>query len=173
MLTKLLSRRTCAACRACCTFDRQNVWETPILSEELRRQILAVLPDAEFVVAGQESYRFRMQELDRNNLASCPLLDSANGCMLGSNKPFDCQIWPFRVMELDGRRTITIAPVCGAMTKHSLETLLRFLKEELAENIFSFASAHPDVVQQYDDLYLVLMWEPHHRAQSKGIATLP
>ncbi len=160
MLTKLLSRETCAQCRLCCIFDRYDVWETPVINAEMREKILKLLPDAEFVSKGKESYIFRVRELDENDLFTCPLLDPARGCILGTDKPFDCQIWPFRIMELSGRRAITIAPICEAMAQQPVGTLLNFLKEELAETIFTYAAAHPDVVQPYDDLYPILMWEP-------------
>lgn len=160
MLTKLLQRETCADCRLCCIFDRYDVWETPIISTELRERILKMLPDAEFVSKGQESYIFRVRELDENDLFTCPLLDPAKGCRLGTDKPFDCQIWPFRIMDVNGRRAITMAPICDAMTALPLRTLLDFLKQELAETIFAYAAAHPDVVQPYDDLYPILYWEP-------------
>lgn len=160
MLTKLLSRETCAQCRLCCVFDRYDVWETPVLSKEIRQKILALLPETEFVSKGQESYLFRVRTLDENDLFTCPLLDPAKGCMLGTEKPFDCQIWPFRIMDVGGRQAITIAPICEAMTAQPVGTLLSFLKEGLADTIFAYAAAHPDVVQPYDDLYPILMWKP-------------
>ncbi len=160
MLTKLLSRETCADCRLCCIFDRYDVWETPILSQEMRQRIQEMLPDVEFISKGQESYIFRVRELDENDLFTCPLLDPAKGCRLGTEKPFDCQIWPFRIMNVNGRRAITIAPICEAMAAQPIGTLLKFLREELAETIFAYSAAHPDVVQPYDDLYPILLWEP-------------
>ena len=160
MLTKLLSRETCADCRLCCIFDRYDVWETPILSQEMRQRIQEMLPDVEFISKGQESYIFRVRELDENDLFTCPLLDPAKGCRLGTEKPFDCQIWPFRIMNVNGRRAITIAPICEAMAAQPIGTLLKILKDELAETIFAYSAAHPDVVQPYDDLYPILLWEP-------------
>lgn len=162
MLTKLLQRETCAGCRLCCIFDRYDVWETPVFSEEKRRKVLELLPDAEFISKGRESYIFRVRELDENDLFTCPLLDPTKGCMLGTEKPFDCAIWPFRIMDVNGRQAITIAPICDAMTAQPLGTLLSFLKEELADTIFAYAAEHPDVVQPYDDLYPILLWKPRN-----------
>ena len=159
MLTKLLSRETCADCQLCCVFDRYDIWETPVLSPEIREKAAALLPDAEFIRKGEESYLFRIRELDHEDLFACPLLDQSTGCMLGEEKPFDCQIWPFRIMELDGRQTITIAPICQAMTALSIGTLLDFLRESLAETIFSYAQQHPDVIKPYDTMYPILLWK--------------
>ncbi len=159
MLTKLLSRETCADCQLCCVFDRYDIWETPVLSPEIREKAAALLPDAEFIRKGEESYLFRIRELDHEDLFACPLLDQSIGCMLGEEKPFDCQIWPFRIMELDGRQAITIAPICQAMTALSIGTLLDFLRESLAETIFSYAQQHPDVIKPYDTMYPILLWK--------------
>lgn len=162
MLTKLLSRETCADCRLCCVFDHYDVWETPVLSQELRDKAEELLPHAEFVSKGECSYLFRIRAFDEDDLFRCPLLDQSKGCMLGTEKPFDCQIWPFRIMELDGRQAITIAPICDAMMAQPIGTLLSFLKEGLADTIFAYAAENPDVVKPYDPMYPVLLWKPEN-----------
>ena len=159
MLTRLLSRETCAKCRLCCVFDHYDVWETPVLSQEIKNNAEKILPDAEFVSKGTRSYLFRIREFDEDDLFRCPLLDQSKGCMLGTEKPFDCQIWPFRIMELDGRQAITIAPICDAMMAQPIGNLLSFLKEGLAETIFDYAAENPDVVKTYDSMYPVLLWK--------------
>ncbi len=160
MLTKLLSRSTCADCKLCCVFDRYDVWETPVLSQEVMEKARTLLPESEFVTKGENSYLFRIRELDGDDLFRCPLLDPDKGCMLGTEKPFDCQIWPYRIMELDGRQAITIAPICDAMMAQPLDKLLSFLREGLADTIFDYAELHPDVVKPYDYMYPILLWKP-------------
>ena len=127
---------------------------------ELREKIQALLPDAEFISKGKESYIFRVRELDENDLFSCPLLDNEKGCLLGTEKPFDCQIYPFQVAEIDGRQAIILSTLCEAVAKENLCTLLDFLKEETAEKIFSYAEQHPDVIRPYDYISPVLLWKP-------------
>ena len=160
MLTKLLSRSTCADCRQCCIFDRYDVWDMPLLDTRTRRRVQALVPDAEYISKGRESWIFRVRTLNAHECFVCPLLDPDKGCMLGEEKPFDCRIWPFRIMETGGRQAITIAPICEAMMAQPIGVLLSFLKEELADTIFAYAEQHPDVVQPYDSLYPILMWKP-------------
>ncbi|MBQ8927949.1 MAG: YkgJ family cysteine cluster protein [Oscillospiraceae bacterium] len=160
MLTKLLRRSTCAACRQCCRFDRYDVWEMPLLSRETRALAQEVVPEAEYVSRGTDAWIFRVRALDADECFVCPLLDANTGCRLGSEKPFDCRIWPFCIMELDGRQVITIAPICEAMMALPMGTVLSFLKEELADTIFTYAAGHPDVVRPYDSLYPILLWKP-------------
>ncbi|MBQ8095370.1 MAG: hypothetical protein IJ242_17590, partial [Clostridia bacterium] len=84
------------------------------MDQEIRQKAEALIPGVEFISKGRESYLFRVRELDENDLFTCPLLDPAKGCMLGTEKPFDCRIWPFRIMDVAGRQAITIAPICDA-----------------------------------------------------------
>ena len=93
-------------------------------------------------------YIFKAQELHGDELFSCPAL-TGHGCMLGDDKPFDCRIWPYRIMEVGGRRAITIASICDELYNRPLSQLVGFLREGLAEVIFSYADAHPEIVKPY------------------------
>lgn len=158
MLNKLLTLSECAACQGCCVFESYDIWNTPVLSDAVRRKTETLLPDAEFISHGTESWRFRIQ--DAGELFQCPLLHSEKGCLLGEEKPFMCRIYPFQIAELDGRQMITLSPLCDAMMRHPIGTLLHFLKEEAADQIFAYAAAHPDEVQPYDGMSLILLWKP-------------
>ena len=76
-----------------------------------------------------------------------------------NDKPFDCRIWPYRIMEVGGRRAITIASICDELYNRPLSQLAGFLKEGLADAIFSYADAHPEIVKPYYEGYPVLMFE--------------
>ena len=159
MLTELLSSETCAECRLCCVFDSYDIRDTPVFDTPTRDRILFLCPDAQFVPKGA-FWQFRIRMTDAEDCFPCPVLDPASGCMLGENKPFLCKLFPLRVMELDGRLLIAVSPFCHAMAEHRLGTLLDFLKKGLADSVFTYAAAHPDVVQPYDELYPILLWEP-------------
>ena len=62
-------------------------------------------------------------------------------------------------MEIGGRRAITIASICEEMFGRPLSQLSGFLKEGLADAIFSYADAHPEIVKPYYEGYPVLMFE--------------
>ncbi len=160
MLTKLLSRATCAKCGECCIFSRYDIWEQPALIPEVRQKAETLLPDAEFVAKGKESCLFRIRETDRYDLFLCPLLNVETGCMLGTEKPFECQIYPFQVTEIGNRQAIILSTLCEVIAKEPLNVLLEFLKEGTAETIFSYAGKHPDVIRPYDYMSPVLLWKP-------------
>ena len=157
MLKKILSGKSCAECRLCCIFDRYDAWETPVFTEEIRDRIRAARPDAEFVTK-DGGYIFRVGELKGDELFSCPALTDT-GCMLGNDKPFDCRIWPYRIMEVGGRRAITFASICDELYHRPLSELVGLLKEGLADTIFAYADEHPEIVKPYYEGYPVLMFE--------------
>jgi len=162
MLTKLLSRASCADCKECCVFSCYDIWEQPALSPENYQKARQLLPDAEFIPKGKQSFLFRIQEKDmlkNSDLFLCPLLDTEKGCLLGTEKPFECQIYPFQVTELNHRLAIMLSPLCEVMIQQPIGILLEVLKTELAEKIFSFAEQHPDVIRPYDDRNPVLLWK--------------
>lgn len=158
MLTKLLSRSTCASCKLCCQFSSYDIWSTPVLNVETLTRVREILPDAQFLCKAEDAWLFRVTSLDENDSFACPLLDPETGCRLGEEKPFICRIWPVQMMEIDGRQAITLSPVCEAMLKLPLDTLLRFVKDDLAETIFAYADKHPNEVLPYDGVSPVLIW---------------
>lgn len=155
MLKNILKGSDCAACRVCCVFDSGDVWETPVFDGETAALARERFPNVSFDEKG-ESLIFHM-DASEDGLYRCPML-SENGCMLGENKPFDCKIWPYRVMEIGGRRFISIASVCPTMFAKPLSELCGELRRDgLAERIFAFADKHPDIVKPYEDGYPILM----------------
>ena len=156
MLKGILNPKSCAECKLCCIFDRYDVWETPVFTEEIRDRILESKPDTQFVKK-DNGYIFKVTEFDQNQLFSCPAL-TEKGCMLGDEKPFDCRIWPYRIMSINGQNAITIASICEEMYNRPLSQLVDFLKNGLAEQIFNYADHHPEIVKPYYDGYPVLMF---------------
>ena len=157
MLKKILSGKTCAECKLCCIFDRYDVWETPVFTEEICRKIKAEKPLTEFM-SKDGGYIFKVRDIGEDEIFSCPAL-TENGCMLGDEKPFDCRIWPYRIITVGDRSAITIASICDELYNRPLSQLVNFLKEGLAEEIFRYADLHPEIVKPYYEGYPVLMFE--------------
>ena len=157
MLKKILSGSVCADCRLCCVFDRYDIWETPLFEEETTAKIKAAFPDAKFAKKGG-GFVLTSGEITDGELFSCPALTDS-GCMLGDDKPFDCRIWPFRIMNGSGQRVIAVSSLCSAVYEQSHDKLRSFLKEELAEKIFDYADKFPEAVHELYDNYTVLLNE--------------
>lgn len=158
MLKNILLNKDCAKCQICCVFENYDLWETPIISDELRKEIADDFPDQEFIKKGN-SWLMRMEQ-DEDGLFYCPMLDRKSGCMLDEKKPFDCRIWPYRIMNFNGTRVISIASICPVMYEKPLNILVEELtKNGLAKIIFDEADKNPDIVKQYQDGYPILICE--------------
>ncbi len=153
MLKKILSGKACAQCKICCVFDDSDIWEAPLITEKTKEDILKINPKQEFEPLGA-SMIMKMSK-GENGLYKCPMLGE-NGCLLGDKKPFDCKIWPFRVMELDGRQVITLSPVCGELFKKPIGELVSLLEDGLADRIFNEAEKFPPMVKKYINGYPIL-----------------
>jgi len=160
MLKEILSKETCANCRLCCTFDKYDIWETPVVTTSLKEKINKDYPDVKFIEKG-ESYLFRMENPDENGIYYCPVLTD-KGCALGDEKPFDCKIWPYRIMNFEGVRVITLSPVCESVFSLPIKTI-RETAEKLSSKIFSYADENPDIVKPYDDSYPIILSERNNK----------
>ncbi len=149
MLKKILSPETCGKCRVCCVFDHEDVWEIPLISEEIKNNLDTKRPELKTVRRGEKSYVFDMEFKD-DGLTYCPAL-SDTGCTLGVNKPFDCKIWPLRAMRKGNELVITVSPVCESVDPESEQT--KELVKELAPLIFAEAKRNPDIIKEYIEGY--------------------
>lgn len=154
MLKKLLAPQTCAECRICCLFDEDDKWETPVVTDETKNFITSVKPETEFIPHGNSAL-MKMNFSEADKLYHCPML-SEKGCTLGSEKPFDCRIWPFRIMKLNSSLVLTISPVCPSVIKTPLSDLVDFVNDGFAETVFAEAERSPDIVKDYIDGYPIL-----------------
>lgn len=160
MLSKILSREECAKCRICCEFDDDDLWETPIIYNDIKEKVLGINPAQEFSETEFNGNKLRLLKLQKeNDIYTCSMLDKSKGCMLGSeNKPFDCKIWPLRVMKKDDKTVIALSPVCPVVATKSIEDI-KFVAKDLSELIFSQARLHPEIVKNYIEGYNILVEE--------------
>ncbi len=157
MLSKILSKAECANCRICCSFDSYDIWETPVVTDEIMQRSLQIDPRVRFSdISGARL--FRMEREPDRDLYFCPMLDHEKGCLLGSNKPFDCKIWPLRIMRFEGRRVIVLSPVCPTIFSRPIKDIAAAARE-LAPVIFEQADKTPEMVKPYIEGYIILLVE--------------
>lgn len=155
MLKEILSEKSCAACQVCCGFNREDVWETPIVFDETKKKAEALFPDIKFRQTGS-AWTFQMEFQPEEQVIFCPILDRNTGCKLGDDKPFDCKIWPFRVMEHQEGLVITVASICPKLGTMEIEKLHQFLQKGLGDYIFSVAARHPEIVKPFQEGYPII-----------------
>ena len=158
MLSKILSRKTCAACKFCCSFRRQSLWETPLFPPEVVEKLSK--PN-EYGVVGE----FRNGQVvlggyrtdDPEEEVPCTFLDPHKGCILkAEDKPFDCSIWPLRIMDKGGKLVIALTPTCPAIGATPDKALVDLVKNGLGEQIFEYAKTHPYIVKKYRESFPVV-----------------
>ena len=159
MISEALSRETCAACRFCCAFRRRSLWELPVFSDEAVAKLSR--PNGYGATAEFEGNRPRLEGAyatsDPEEEAPCPFLDPAKGCRLeGEDKPFDCRIWPLRVVDRDGTLAVALDPACKAIGARPPEKLVALVRNGLGKRILEYAAAHPEIVKPWRDGWVVL-----------------
>ena len=151
MLSKVLSKSSCAACKFCCSFRRQSLWETPLFPPEVTEKLSK--PN-EYGVVGE----FRNGQIvlggyrtdDTEEEVPCTFLDPERGCILKpEDKPFDCSIWPLRIMNKDGELVIALTPTCPSIGATPSPELIELVKNGLGEKILTYTKEHPYIIKEY------------------------
>ena len=170
MLSSILSKTSCAACKFCCSFRRQSLWETPLFPPEVAEKLSRENEygvGGEFAQAGrdgqnvQDACRLVLENNyrtdDPEEEVPCTFLDPQKGCILkGEDKPFDCSIWPLRIMDKDGKLVIALTPTCSAIGAVPNQALVELVQGGLGEKIFEYAKTHPYIVKEYHQGFPVI-----------------
>ena len=158
MLSRVLSKQSCAACKFCCSFRRQSLWETPLfppevvekLSKPNEYSVVGEFRNGQIVLGG---YRTDNPEEE----VPCTFLDLHKGCILkAEDKPFDCSIWPLRVMEKGGELVIALTPTCPTIGAMPRPELVELVKNGLGAKIFEYAKTHPYIVKKYREGFPII-----------------
>lgn len=158
MLSPILSREECAECKVCCVLDSYDLWETPYITKELAAKIIQQLKPEQQFTKEKDHFLLKMDKEKDTDLYYCPLLDREKGCILGDEKPFDCQIWPFRIMRLGSKRVIALSPICPEISKRSVKAV-RMMAEQISHRVFEYADENPDAVKPYIEGYTIIIVE--------------
>ena len=158
MLGKILKKEDCAACRFCCSFRRTSLWETPIFTKENidAIKINPSLDKSVLNVIEKDGYCFAKYDLsgqyktgDSDEEVPCPYLGE-NGCILSDDeKPWDCKIWPLRVMNKDGEIVVALTPTCPSINRLEFAYVKDFVSSNLKKDITEYAAAHPFLIKEY------------------------
>lgn len=161
MLSQILSKSDCASCKFCCSFRRQSLWETPLFYEEDLEKIKKLFPSVKFIKTGASDAKAYTFDISGNYKTSspeeeapCPFLDSRSGCLLPAElKPFDCKIWPLRVVNLpkDNQPAVVLTPTCPAINKVPFEKVTSLAKGGIGKIILEYAKKHPQMIKEYSE----------------------
>ena len=95
-------------------------------------------------------------EFEGEEIKNCPFHSKDTGCVLDDeNKPFDCKIWPLRVMNKNGKKVLAIAKLCPNFENDKTD-LLNLIDEELEGIIREYISKNPYLINDFKSDYEVL-----------------
>jgi Fe-S-cluster containining protein len=159
MLSSILSKKQCTACKFCCSFRRQSLWETPLFPPEVAQKlskpneygVVGEFRDGQIVLGGYKTG-------DPEEEVPCTFLDPERGCIMkGEDKPFDCSIWPLRIMRKDGELVIALTPTCPSIGAVPSKALVDLVQDGLGDKIFEYAKAHPYIIKEYREGFPIIL----------------
>lgn len=162
MLKKILSPEKCASCKFCCSFRRQSLWETPVFDEETKNKLERLYPGVTFRKIDETfftidlSSSYKTQDTDEEAL--CPFLKNGTGCILPPElKPFDCSIWPFRIIrKKDSSLWLALTPTCREINLIPLEKIKAFAREDLLAPVKAYVKNHPEIIKEDSSFFVPL-----------------
>lgn len=157
MLTCVFSPTQCAQCKLCCNFHRSSAWETPALQDEQIFLLQEMCVPLEKRADGTTSFFLNFQSDSPDEVANCPMLNPSSGCMLPrEQRPFECRIWPVRVMKKHSTLVVGIYEKCPALENGCFDNLKNLVLENLLSEILDYARRHPQAVREFDSAYRII-----------------
>lgn len=150
MIGAILKRETCKACKNCCWYTDDDVWDAPGLTKDelLRARNFVDTP----VYESRKLFFFHMEKHEGKYI--CPLL-SETGCLLGSEKPFKCAIWPVYVVHNGGRNAIAVSNECPTVYKLSNRELIERLGGVFPK-IISRVKENPELIEPFREQFRIV-----------------
>ena len=139
------------------------MWETPLFPmETVERLKTGTLEfrekEIEGVKCGEMNLEYKYKTDDPEEEAACEFLDSRRGCVLSDeNKPFDCKIWPLRIMRKEEKLVIALTPTCPAINEVGVKTMRELVEDGLGRTIYADAVSNPFIIKPYKEGFPVLM----------------
>lgn len=161
MLTDIFTPADCAACKLCCNFHRCSAWETPALESELIYLLQEECVPLQKRQDGSTSFYLHFCTESEDEVANCPMLDLQQGCTLPRElRPFECRIWPLRLMKDASTLVIGLYQNCPALKDDStLQKLTDFATGKLLPMLLDHAKKHPHAVREMNPAYSIIWRE--------------
>lgn len=161
-MKQIVQHEQCQRCRECCRFRADRQYFAPLFTQEEIDRIRAVRADMpEFTPYNERQTVFQIKlkqaEIDDPVYQYvCPFLDEVNyACTVYDMRPFDCQVWPFIVLQEAGRTMLAhfTGDVCLALDEAD-QTDFEVYKDYFAalvtsEKFLTFIKTYPDLVWQH------------------------
>ena len=161
MLKDVLSPEDCAKCGFCCSFRRQSLDLTPLFAKETVGEISRLYPEARFRTLPNGAVTIDIGDQyrtdDSEEEALCPF--NRKGCILPKHlKPFDCELWPFRLMKSGDGFVLALVPTCPWIDKDSPK--FKSTASAVFQKAVAHAKTHPEIAIEYRADYQIVVPAP-------------
>lgn len=155
---EVLRSEDCFGCGdPCCKFDARYPSYAPLFTDEQRRRV-----DEEHSELGVRfephgsMWRIVLREAEGSRFRLCPLLEpDTRRCRVYSYGVFDCDTYPYQVMERDGRLLLTVTPECPVVADERLEEM-RAYASHLIHRMREAVERHPErVIPHYEGVVVL------------------
>lgn len=151
MITNILSRKTCAQCKYCCSYTDEDLWDAPGFTKEEFQELSKIYNFP--AISHNNLYYLKMSKNEVGEY-TCPLL-TFNGCRLDTNKPFKCAIWPLYVVHYKNQIAIAVSDVCPEISKISDNKILNGITD-LIPTIEQIIQNHPELIEEYHNNFRII-----------------
>lgn len=154
MLSQYIKEENCHACQFCCRFRHSNLWDVPLFTE---KEKLELEKKYSYIVFKKVKTLWTPELITESEFFDCPFLNHEKGCILDKRKPFDCAIWPFYVMNKEGKIVIAKCDDCETINKVAEDKLIILFNNYLLQ-IKDYLNKFPDYIKPYIPGYKILFY---------------
>lgn len=168
-LKQFVPQKDCERCEVCCRFSEQHtVWAPKFTQEEIAAAVAIhkipplLFSAASSVPSAHHRPAQRINLLHHKQEFRCPCFaPPTNKCLIYPQRPFECQLYPFLLLEKDGQFFLALDKKCLALKKSGAKALRahkHYLEATFQQREWvSFLSRHRDLFSRYDphDLEIV------------------
>lgn len=154
MLSNYIKSENCHVCQFCCRFRNSNLWDVPLFTDEEKLELEKKYSD---IIFERVNGLWTPRLISENEFFNCPFLNHEIGCILGKEKPFDCTIWPFYVMDKNGKIVLAKCNDCETINKIDKDSLIFLLQTYLLQ-IKEYIDKYPDYIKNYIPDYEIFFY---------------
>ena len=158
MLSAILSKEDCKSCRLCCYLEKKEYNELMAFTifemqsaKKLKDVHFSCIDNFYFIDIDNENAK-----INENNYFECPYHNDDEGCILYSNKPLVCKLWPFAVMSENAKVGIYLSNECKKVNESGFKYLKKFVDDNLFEFILdNIKNNKIHILEKNDDYVLI------------------
>jgi Fe-S-cluster containining protein len=147
--------KICLTCNGCCRFaEPETVWSPTLLDTEIEELTAQRSLSLDFT----SSQKVRLKPLEKKEGFICVFLDCRdNKCKIYSQRPFECQLYPFLINRCQKKIYLAIDLHCpfareNLKSKKCKDYIIYLTKLLRTSEYASILKDNPQVIQEYPDV---------------------